>query len=95
MSIKVLICVILFVTTFVKADTINILNCCVINDITPKNNLKIEYEFEGYDIPETIEGDVLSDFCEFHVSDDNSFAQDEIDMQLRNADKLKTVNELD
>ena len=64
MSIKVLICVILFVTTFVKADTINILNCCVINDITPKNNLKIEYEFEGYDIPEIIADEALTDFCE-------------------------------
>ena len=95
MLIKVFICLMLFVATFVKADTDSILISCVYDGIAPKNKLKIEYEFEGYDIPETIKDEVLRDFCELNVGDDNSYAQDEIDMQFQNADKLKTVNELD
>ena len=50
MFIKVLICAILFATTFVKADTDNVISACVFNDISPKHKLNIELELEGYDL---------------------------------------------
>ena len=56
MFIIVLICVFLFATTFVDADTDNtsktqtVLSFCVLNDLFPKHKLVIDHEFEGYDI---------------------------------------------
>ena len=50
MFINILICAILFVTTFVNADDGNALSTCalcVLNDINPRDELDLDLEFEG------------------------------------------------